>query len=87
MKKLIALILLIALVLTCTGCYAPTETEYDTVDESPKMMTVVDCTAGYTIYRHNETGVHYFSRDGGYGKAVCVMINPDGTPYTGNMEG
>ncbi len=82
-----ALVVLSLILLALTGCYAPTETEYDTVDEAPKMMTVVDSTAGYTIYRHDETGVHYFCRDSGYGKSVCVMLNPDGTPYTGNMEG
>ena len=85
--SMVALMLLLTiLVLICTGCN-PTKTEYDDPDSAPKMMTVVDETMGYTIYRHDETGVHYFCRDGGYGRAVCVMVNPDGTPYTGDEYG
>lgn len=83
---LVALLLLVALLVTvCTGCNT-TKTEYDDKDNAPKVMTVVDSTAGYTIYKHDETGVHYFCRDGGYGRSVCVMVNADGTPYTGSAE-
>ena len=70
------------LLLICTSC-GNTKKAYDDTDDAPKMMTVVDSTNGYTIYRHDETGVHYFCRDAGYGKSVCVMLNPDGTPYIG----
>jgi hypothetical protein len=80
------LIALALILLPCTGC-KPTKIEYENMTEAPKMMTVVDSTAGYTIYKHDETGVHYFCRDSGYGKSVCVMLNADGTPYTGNEEG
>ena len=81
--SLVALMLLLAiLVLICTGC-GTTKKAYDDSDDAPNMMTVVDSTNGYTIYQHDETGVHYFCRDAGYGKSVCVMVNPDGTPYTG----
>lgn len=79
----VALLVLFAiLVLICTGC-GNTKKAYDDKDDAPKMMTVVDSTNGYTIYRHDETGVYYFCRDAGYGKSVCVMLNPDGTPYVG----
>lgn len=85
--SLVALLLLVTLLVTvCTGCDR-TKTEYGDQDDAPKVMTVVDATLGYTIYRHDETGVHYFSRDGGYGMSVCVMVNADGTPYTGSAEG
>lgn len=84
--SLIALLLLaVVLVLICTGCDS-TQKAYERIEDAPKMMTVVDETVGYSIYRHDETGVHYFCRDGGNGKAVCVMLNPDGTPYTGTEE-
>ncbi|MGN0617436.1 MAG: DUF6440 family protein [Ruminiclostridium sp.] len=53
------------------------------VGDAPHYMTVVDETDGYTIYEHDETGVWYFCRDGGYGMSVVVMVNPDGTPYIG----
>jgi hypothetical protein len=85
--SLVALLLLVTmLVAVCTGCNT-TKTEYDDKDDAQEMMTVVDSTAGYTIYKHDETGVHYFCRDAGYGKSVCVMVNADGTPYTGSAEG
>lgn len=81
--RLIVIILLIVLLLCILpGCNS-TKKAYATEDQAPKMMTVVDFTAGYTIYRHDETSVHYFCRDSGYGKSVCVMVNADGTPYTG----
>ena len=79
--SLVALLLLaVVLIMACAGC---TKTEYDDPDDAPKMMTVVDKTVGYCIYRHDETGVYYYSRNAGYGLAVCVMLNADGTPYTG----
>jgi hypothetical protein len=79
MKKQIV-VLFAVMVLACTGC---TKTAYENGESAPKTMTVVDGTAGYTIYRHDPTGVHYFCRDAGSCKSVCVMLNPDGTPYTG----
>ena len=81
--SLVALILLaVILVVACTGCNN-TKKAYEGAENAPKMMTVVDSTDGYTIYKHDETGVHYFCRDAGYGKSVCVMLNADGSPYTG----
>lgn len=79
--SLMALVLL-AVILVCTGCNG-TKTAYADIDDAPEMMTIVDETMGYTIYRHDETGVHYLSRDGSYGRGICVMVNADGTPYTG----
>ena len=81
LKTLAVLFLLIAL----TGCDT-TKTEFETIEDVPKMMTIVDGTGGYTIYRHDATGVHYFCRDAGYGKSVCVMVNADGSPYTGERK-
>lgn len=89
-KKIIAFLLLVS-ALVCTGCgskniFSSTKAAYDDADDAPKMMTVVDSTGGYTVYKHDETGVHYFCRDAGSGKSVCVMVNADGTPYTGSTE-
>lgn len=79
-KTAVVAILFILIASICAGCR--TKTDYGVDGEAPHVMTVVDTTAGYAIYRHDETGVWYFCRDGGYGKSVCVMVNPDGTPYT-----
>ena len=79
--KFILFFLALAVVLTLTGC--GTKRDYGESDKAPHVMTVVDMTAGYTIYKHDTTGVWYFCVDGSYGRAVCVMVNPDGSPYTG----
>ena len=83
--KYIAIVFIVVLAI-CTGC-GNEKTEYGDRSNAPKTMTVVDCTNSYTIYRHDETGVHYFCRDGVYGRSVCVMVNEDGAPYTGKSEG
>ena len=82
--KFILFFLALAVVLTLTGCC--TKKDYGEADEAPHVMTVVDMTVGYTIYKHDTTGVWYFCRDGGYGRSVCVMVNPDGSPYTWEEE-
>lgn len=74
-KKLVALMLCIV---ALSGC-GRSETKQEELP-SESLMTVVDDTLGYTIYVHDETGVMYFSRDGGYGKSVCVMVDADGKP-------
>lgn len=43
-------------------------------------MTVVYNDGWCVICRDNETGVQYFSRPNA---GSCVMVNTDGTPYTG----
>lgn len=44
-------------------------------------LTYADYGINYYVYKHEQTGVYYlFSKNGGF----CVMLNKDGTPYTGN---
>lgn len=77
MKKTICVV--VASISFLSGC--GTKTAYKSSSDAPHVMTVVDQTNGYVIYRHDETGIWYFARrlnDGG----VCVMVNPDGTPYS-----
>lgn len=78
MKRAVILLLLCLLMLT--GCGTKK------AEQMPEngMMTIVDSTTGYTIYVHDETGVMYFSRDGGYGCSVCVMVDTDGKPLIYN---
>lgn len=80
MKKAISIILCAVMVMSLCGCGVKA-TKMEISEEAPCLMTVIDETAGYTIYMHDETGVCYFCRDAGYGQSVCVMLNPDGTPY------
>lgn len=77
--KMILLAVLVMVIACFSGCNSTKKNGTPTHE-----MTVVDETIGYTIYKHDVTGVYYFCRDGGsYGRSVCVMLNPDGTPYTG----
>lgn len=80
MKRIIVSFLCLVLLAELAGCeFRSTKRDYE---EAPHVMTIVDKTAGYTIYRHDDTGVWYFCRDAGQGKSVCPMLNNDGTPYT-----
>lgn len=80
MKRLVCMMLMFCLVIGLSACDEKTTKKgYD--NEGPHVMTVVDCTLGYAIYRHDETGVCYICREGGYGKSICLMVNADGTPY------
>ena len=48
-------------------------------------MTVIESNYDYRIYVHNPTGVHYIAYKAGNGdSAFTVMLNSDGTPYTGS---
>ena len=79
MKKCIVIC---AFCLCLCGCVSQTKTAYEPGAES-KEMTVVDSNIAYTIYRHDKTGVYYFVTKGTEGRGVCIMVNPDGSPYTG----
>ena len=50
---------------------------------APSEMTIIDKTDNYKIYKHDKTGVCYFCITDKGKMSVCVMLNPDGTPYTG----
>lgn len=69
MKKVICLLLCAVMLLVLCGCGF----------NNDERMTVVYNNGRCVIFRDNETGVHYLSRNAGF----CVMVNADGTPYTG----
>lgn len=77
---LLATALTMLIILALSGCN-PTKSINDR--NAPSEMTIIDKTDGYVIYKHDKTGVCYFCTIGSYGRAACVMLNPDGTPYTG----
>ena len=74
----------ISTLLICCMCGCnKTKKDYEE-NGAPHVMSVVDETYDYTVYRHDETGVWYLSVEGSYGgRAICIMVNPDGSPYTG----
>lgn len=75
-KRLLILLLFLAMMLS--GC-SPTKTAKEFPEGN--LMTIVDKTDNYTIFMHDETGVMYFCRDGGYGRSSCVMLDADGKPF------
>lgn len=71
----------LAIPLVMCGCFNKTGNEQE---ENDNRMTLIYNSGFAVIYRDNETGVQYFSRaDSG----TCVMVNADGTPYTGTPKG
>lgn len=77
-KMVFCLILGVVLVLVLCGC-GLNKSHQDKVGNDYRMTVIYD-DGWCVIYRDNETGVQYLSRpDAG----TCVMVNADGTPYTG----
>lgn len=76
MKKIIILLLITLFILT--SCNA-TPSYQSNQSQNNAIMRVADDTSGYTIYVDSQNGVMYFCRDGGYGRSVTVMYEPDGT--------
>ena len=79
MKKVICLMICAAILLALCGC------GYNKAGRAERQgndgrMTVVYYDGFCVIYRDNETGVQYLSRSNA---ASCVMVNADGSPYTG----
>ena len=84
MKKLIAILLTMLITFfVLSGC---NQTKQEINKEIPCQMTIIDKTDGYVIYKHDKTGVCYFCVIGSDGRSACVMLNPDGTPYTLTMR-
>lgn len=77
-KAIICLVLCAALSFVMCGC-SFIESSDDTAKNDDR-MTVVYSDGWHIIYRDNETGVQYLEYCHG---GTCVMVNPDGTPYTG----
>lgn len=75
MKKTVLLIA--ALMMLLVGCAAPSDVEY--TEDNEQTMVAVERGLNYLICKHRATGVYYFA----FGDDVCVMVNADGTPYTG----
>lgn len=76
--KIILFAVLIMVVACFSGCNSTKKNGTPT-----REMTIIDRTDDYMIYKHDTTGVYYFCVIGSHNKAVCVMLNADGTPYTG----
>ena len=79
MKKIIVALLTVLLVFAFCGCENTSgdETSLNTIH-----MTKCYDDKVIQIYRHEETGVYYIGGSS-FRSGWCVMLNADGTPYTG----
>lgn len=94
MKKIIAIVLAVVMAFTLVACgtaRAERENEGKQTDSfiaDGVHFTVVQSwkrNRDYNaIIKHEDTGVCYFFYDGLYATCMTVMLNADGTPYTGN---
>lgn len=79
MKKIMVALLTVLIVFAFCGCEnkSGNETSLNTIH-----MTKCYDDEIIRIYRHEETGVYYLGGDNDRA-GWCVMVNADGTPYTG----
>lgn len=79
MKRIIVALLAVLIVFAFCGCE-------DSSDDETSLNTIhiTNCYDDEVIqiYRHEETGVYYLGGSS-YRSGWCVMVNADGTPYTG----
>lgn len=79
-KRLLLLAMTLAvLIIAMTGGCSYNAIDKDT-SEGDGRLTLIYEDGLCTIYRDNDTGVQYISQ---YNRGTCVMVNDDGTPYTG----
>lgn len=83
MKKVFIFLAALALAMLFGCGYSEADTEQE---QGPDVIELVyrSDLGGWQIVRDTRTGVQYIrvSRVG-----ICVMVNPDGTPYTGEVPG
>ena len=83
MKKIIVALLTVLLVFAFCGCENASGDETETLsNQNTFHMTKCYDDKVIQIYRHEETGVYYLGGKS-YRAGWCVMVNADGTPYTG----
>ena len=80
MKKVLCVILSFFLTVCLSGC------NFNTFEQQTEgndgRMTLIYNDGWALIYKDNETGVQYLR----VGNGVAVMVNTDGTPYTGESK-
>ena len=82
MKKLLAIILTMAMVLCAAGC-SGTEEETCQSEKQPFSRTTYDMTGTtyVSVIVDHETGVNYVFYKSGYGGGLSPRYNADGTLY------
>lgn len=83
MKKFFIFLAVLALALLCGCGYSEANTEQEQGPDAIELVYRSDL-GGLQIVRDTRTGVQYVcvTQTG-----ICVMVNQDGTPYTGKVPG
>ena len=82
-KKILCLVLIVMMLLTCVGCGSDMETVQDTKEEtiSKSMFIQIEDGINYKVVYHKETKVMYTISDGYYNTGTfTVMLDADGKP-------
>lgn len=82
MKKIIVALLTVLLVFAFCGCK---NTSGNETCSNNLHMTICYDDGVIRIYRNEETSVYYLGGES-FRSGWCVMVNADGTPYTGENE-
>lgn len=79
-KKILCLVLIVMMLLTCVGCSGSTiETEQD--DTNKSMFVKVEENYNFDIVYHKDTKVMYAISNGSYNHGTfTVMLDTDGKP-------
>ena len=85
MKKIMAILLVVIMAVALASCKHISNSLYE--DENAK-FELIEKSFDYKILRHKETGVYYllYEYKGSYRNGITVMLNADGTPYTGGKK-
>ena len=84
MKKLIALIMCICLVVCLSGCDYPPNTSEVNTKNNDNRITLIYNDGFVLIYVDNETGCQYLSKGS---NGICLMVDESGNPLIYEMEG
>ena len=85
MKKILAVLLLTLLLTGCKGQAQPeliNPEDYELPNVSKVVETNANIDTGYNYLIDNNTGVVYLEYKSGYGRAITIMFNADGTVMT-----
>lgn len=87
MKKLLAIILTMAMILCAAGC-SGTEEETCQAEKQPFSRTTYDMTGTtyVSVIVDQETGVNYIFYKSGYGGGLSPRYNADGTLYITEVQ-
>ena len=83
-KKILCLVLIIMMLLTCVGCGSPMEKVQETQQQqtsNKSMFVLIETGTDYEVVYHKETKVMYTISQGYYNCGTfTVMLDADGKP-------